>query len=71
MNIPIADGERVVFLGRSTQYQVKNETNGWETKVRKTYDGEWKGNLVEDMKELYQQDLRKQSYQSSKFEPYH
>lgn len=71
MNIPITEGERVVFLGRSAQYQVKDETNGWETKVRKTYDGEWKGNLVEDMKELYQQDLRKQSYQSSKFEPYH
>ncbi|MDQ6477818.1 hypothetical protein [Dyadobacter sp. LHD-138] len=71
MNIPITDVERVVILGRSAQYQVKDETNGWETKVRKTYEGEWKGNLVEDMKQLYQQEVRKESYRFSKLEPYH
>jgi beta-lactamase class A len=52
MTISINDTERLVIarsgMQNTVQYQVK-ETNGWETKLRKAFDGNWKGDIKGEM----------------------
>ncbi|WP_159467986.1 hypothetical protein [Dyadobacter sp. 3J3] len=73
--IPISSTERVIItrseMQNTVQFQIK-ETNGWETKYRKAYDGNWKGNIVLDIKSSYEDEIRRnKQYKKSKLQPYH
>ena len=77
MTIPLTPTERIIItragMQNTVQYQVK-ETDGWETKTRKSYDGSWKGNLVDDMKEhikSFKKQQKARVYGEQKLKPYH
>jgi hypothetical protein len=58
MTIAINDTERLVItrsgMQNTVQYQVK-ETGRWETRYRKCFDGNWKGDIKGEMVRAYQE----------------
>ena len=49
-----------------------NETNGWETRATKLYPTDIKGNeIVDDMKRVHQEYLKRLEYEAGLMEPYH
>jgi len=75
MTVSISETERIVISkqreSNAVQYQKKHPETGWKTETRKTFDGDWKGDLVEEMKNAYLSEQRSKAYLDSKLQPYH
>jgi len=75
MTIPINKTERIVISRQGTnnavQYQKNHPKEGWKTEIRKIFEGNWKGDLVEEMKNVYISEQRNKMYFDSKLRPYH
>lgn len=72
--ISISPTERLVIsrngMQNTVQYQVK-ETNGWETCYRRSFDGNWKGDIKAEMIKGFEQHKRYAVYLEGKGEGYH
>ncbi|WP_138481651.1 hypothetical protein [Dyadobacter bucti] len=74
-NVSISNNERVIITRQEGQNQAqyqRKETNGWETKLRRSYDPGVKCKIVEDIVAAYNDEVRrKKAYNRSKLELYH